>query len=47
MRLNKIYKESLEEAEILSELDNLFALFKNERNAHESFGDFTLRKQLV
>jgi sulfite reductase (NADPH) hemoprotein beta-component len=46
-RLNRIYKESLEEAEILSELDSLFALFKNERVENESFGDFTLRKQIV
>ncbi|MEO6453530.1 MAG: NADPH-dependent assimilatory sulfite reductase hemoprotein subunit [Ginsengibacter sp.] len=46
-RLNKIYKESLEEPEILSELDGLFASFKNERNVNESFGDYTMRKQLV
>ncbi|MEJ7671667.1 MAG: NADPH-dependent assimilatory sulfite reductase hemoprotein subunit [Chitinophagaceae bacterium] len=31
-RLNKIYKESLEEGAILNELDGLFADFKNERN---------------
>jgi len=46
-RLNKIYKESLEEPEILTELDGLFASFKNERNTNEKFGDFTMRKQLV
>jgi sulfite reductase (NADPH) hemoprotein beta-component len=46
-RLNKIYKESLEEPQILEELDSLFASFKNERNANESFGDFTLRKQII
>ncbi|MDB5221337.1 MAG: cysI [Chitinophagaceae bacterium] len=46
-RLNKIYKESLEEPEILTELDGLFASFKNERNSNESFGDFTMRKQLI
>jgi sulfite reductase (NADPH) hemoprotein beta-component len=44
MRLNKIYKESLGEEEILKELDNLFALYKKEKNATEKFGDFTLRK---
>jgi sulfite reductase (NADPH) hemoprotein beta-component len=44
MRLNKIYKESLGEEEILNELDNLFALYKKEKNAREKFGDFTLRK---
>lgn len=30
-RLNKIYKESLEEPAILNELDGLFASFKNEK----------------
>lgn len=44
MRLNKIYKESLDEAAILQELDLLFAAFKNERNNGERFGDFTNRK---
>jgi sulfite reductase (NADPH) hemoprotein beta-component len=44
MRLNKIYKESLGEEEILNELDGLFALYKKEKNAREKFGDFTLRK---
>ena len=46
-RLNKIYKESLEEPQILTELDGLFASFKTERNTNESFGDFTVRKQLI
>ena len=45
-RLNKLYKESLEEAQILAELDRLFTSFKNERNEKESFGDYTWRKQL-
>ena len=47
MRLNKIYKESLDENAILSELDGLFSDFKNERNGKEKFGDFAIRKQLV
>lgn len=46
-RLNKIYKENLEEAAILSELDNLFDIFKKEKNAGEKFGDFSLRKNWV
>ena len=46
-RLNKIYKENLGEAEILTELDSLFATFKTERNSKEKFGDFAMRKQLV
>ena len=43
-RLNKIYKENLDEAAILSELEDLFVSFKNTRNNNESFGDFTFRK---
>ena len=43
-RLNKIYKESLEETAILRELDILFADFKKERQPNERFGDYTYRK---
>jgi sulfite reductase (NADPH) hemoprotein beta-component len=43
-RLNKIYKENIDEAAILAELDNVFAIFKKERKNGEHFGDFTLRK---
>jgi len=46
-RLNKIYKENLEEAAILSELDNLFEIFKNEKTIGEKFGDFSLRKNWI
>ncbi len=46
-RLNKIYKESLEEAAILTELDGLFANYKNERREREKFGDYIMRKELV
>lgn len=46
-RLNKIYKENLEEPAILAELDSLFAAFKKEKNSGERFGDFAIRKQLV
>jgi sulfite reductase (NADPH) hemoprotein beta-component len=42
-RLNKLYKENLEEAAILNELDNLFYSFKNNRINEEHFGDFTER----
>lgn len=42
-RLNKLYKESLDEAGLLSELDILFADFKTNRKSAESFGDFTYR----
>jgi sulfite reductase (NADPH) hemoprotein beta-component len=44
LRLNKMYKESLDEQAILSELDNLFATFSRERMEGEKFGDFTNRK---
>jgi sulfite reductase (NADPH) hemoprotein beta-component len=47
MRLNKVYKESLDETAILQELDLLFGRFAKERNAKESFGDFAVRKKLV
>ena len=46
-RLNSLYKESLEEAQILTELDGLFSAFTNERIGKESFGDYTWRKQFV
>lgn len=42
-RLNKLYKESLEEEGILSELDNLFGRYAAERADGETFGDYTNR----
>jgi sulfite reductase (NADPH) hemoprotein beta-component len=44
MRLNRIYKESLDEEAILSELDEIFCCFKNERTNDESFGDYSFRR---
>lgn len=46
-RLNIKYKNSLGEADILSELDNLFSLYSEKRNADESFGDFVIREKIV
>lgn len=46
-RLNKVYKESLDEAAILSELNGLFSTFKKEKNTGERFGDFLWRKNVV
>jgi sulfite reductase (NADPH) hemoprotein beta-component len=46
-RLNKIYKENLDEPAILNELDALFGSFKNEKMEGERFGDYTLRIGLV
>ena len=42
-RLNRVFKENLEEQEILSELDILFGEFKMNRQNKESFGDYTFR----
>ena len=39
-RLNRIFKEDADEAEILSTLSPLFADYAKRRNANESFGDF-------
>jgi len=44
VRLNKIYKENLDEKAILATLDEVFALYKKEKKAAENFGDFTFRK---
>jgi len=44
-RLNKLFKESLDESQILSELDSLFGSFKEKRNSKESFGDYAFRTQ--
>ena len=43
-RLNKIYKENLDETSILTELDGWLARYKSERKVSESFGDFALRE---
>ncbi len=45
-RLNKLYKESLDETGLLTELDYLFATYKAERADGETFGDFAHRKWL-
>jgi sulfite reductase (NADPH) hemoprotein beta-component len=45
-RLNKLYKESLNEDEILAVLDELFGTYKSERIDGENFGDFAHRKWL-
>lgn len=46
-RLNAIYRESLNETEILTELNLLFSMFSTEKLIGESFGDFAKRKKLV
>lgn len=43
-RLNSKYRENLSEEDILNNLDELFAVYKAERNPGETFGDFSYRK---
>jgi sulfite reductase (NADPH) hemoprotein beta-component len=42
-RLNRLFREGVGEAEILSELDTLFAAWSAEQQANEGFGDYLLR----
>jgi sulfite reductase (NADPH) hemoprotein beta-component len=46
-RLNKMHKENIQEAEILAELDGLFGRYATERDAGETFGNFTVRIGVV
>ena len=46
-RLNKMYKENIDETEILTELDNLFAQYAANRNDNERFGDFVVRSGVI
>jgi sulfite reductase (NADPH) hemoprotein beta-component len=46
-RLNQKYKDNLDEAGILTELDFLFKTFSEERKNGESFGDFAARKWIT
>ncbi|NCT76977.1 MAG: assimilatory sulfite reductase (NADPH) hemoprotein subunit [Chitinophagaceae bacterium] len=46
-RLNKKYKDSLDESAILTELDQLFGSYSKGRQAGETFGDFVTREKLV
>ncbi|GAC1593090.1 MAG: assimilatory sulfite reductase (NADPH) hemoprotein subunit [Ginsengibacter sp.] len=43
-RLNRLYKENMDEEQIITELDQIFHSFSIDRVDHESFGDFTFRK---
>jgi sulfite reductase (NADPH) hemoprotein beta-component len=47
LRLNRLYRENLKEAEILEELNRLFERYAAERLDRECFGDFTVRAGLV
>ncbi|MBA2483325.1 MAG: sulfite reductase subunit beta, partial [Nitrosomonas sp.] len=46
-RLNTLYKEGVDESEILSTLDSLLASYVHERAADETFGDFCQRQLFV
>lgn len=44
LRLNKKYKENLNEEQILQTLDELFRVYAKEKKGNESFGDFAYSK---
>lgn len=46
-RLNKLYRENIGEAEILSELRTLLSRYAKERNDGEHFGDFVIRAGII
>ncbi|MBO9664662.1 assimilatory sulfite reductase (NADPH) hemoprotein subunit [Dokdonella sp.] len=46
-RLNRLHRENIDEAEILAQLDALFARYADEREAGEGFGDFLLRAGVI
>ena len=46
-RLNVVYQQNIDEAEILTHLDGLFARYSAERHQDEYFGDFLLRAQII
>jgi sulfite reductase (NADPH) hemoprotein beta-component len=46
-RLNRKYKENLDEAAILNELDSLLKIYSAKRKKDETFGDFVLKQNLV
>ncbi len=46
-RLNKVYKESVNEDAILKELDQLLGIYSKERKKNETFGDFAQRLKWV
>ncbi len=45
-RLNKLYRENLDEDEILKELDGLLKIFVQKRKKKEAFGDFVMREAI-
>ena len=46
-RLNKKYKEGINEESILNELDSLLSLYSRKRKKKETFGDFVIREKII
>jgi len=46
-RMNKLYKELLDEDQIIATLQPIFEDYSNNRLPNEYFGDFTIRKNYV
>ena len=46
-RVPKMYKENLNEQDILNEIDSLVSRWSTERNANEAFGDFVIRAGII
>lgn len=46
-RLNVLYRDNVDEAQLLAALDPLFARYAGERNREERFGDFLVRVGII
>jgi sulfite reductase (NADPH) hemoprotein beta-component len=46
-RIPRMYRENIDEKEILRELDSLIAKWANEREKNEAFGDFMIRAEVI
>jgi sulfite reductase (NADPH) hemoprotein beta-component len=46
-RIPRMYRENIDEKEIMSELDILIGRWSKGRNSHEAFGDFLIRAEVV
>ncbi|MFC3193532.1 NADPH-dependent assimilatory sulfite reductase hemoprotein subunit [Marinicella sediminis] len=46
-RLNQMYRENIDEKEILKQLDELFRAYANDAQVEEAFGDFVIRAGYV
>jgi sulfite reductase (NADPH) hemoprotein beta-component len=46
-RIPRMYRENIDEKEIMSELDTLIGRWSKERHTDEGFGDFVIRAEVV